>query len=340
MNREVRWSIAQNYSIPEIERVAPVKDGFLSHNFVVETSEQKYFFKQYRFDHVNQVKAAHEAKLFFSNACIPVILPLTNKDGNTILHSRGRFYSLFPFIDGCQYQRGHLPQQALESMAQMQAQIHRSGANVQLPHVRHSNAAKSYREFVESARLILSKIPSVGRTEFDERARESIHLKLHLAERSRIAIEKIQMKSDHLVHGDYQDANVFFNSNNEVSHVFDWEQTRVTSRELSLVRAIALVCFGQAETYVAEHSEENFKNARHFLAAYSEVYPIRRQTFLQASTVRYLHKTMSLWVETSHYLDGNDRVDVFLEADDKVLRYYAEHFDEYVERICGDILQA
>ncbi|MEM7130145.1 MAG: phosphotransferase [Chloroflexota bacterium] len=337
MHEEIEQLLVQNYPIPEIGCISSVNAGFLSHNFIVETGEQKYFFKQYRFAQIEPVKAAHEAKFFFANANVPVILPFKNNSSETILQKEGKFYALFPFINGHQYQRGHIPTQALESMAQMQGRIHLAGANAQLPYIRSSNSRKSYIEFVDTVHLILSKIPDKGRTEFDERAMEVLHLKLHLAEQNRHAIERIKMESDHLVHGDYQDGNIFFDQYKEVSHVFDWEQTKIAPRVLSVFRAIALICL-QGQAYLPEHSEENFKKARHYLAAYNDIYPIRRGAFHQAATVRYLHKMVSLWVETAHYLDSNDRVDVFLESDRQILRYYAAHYDEYVERIGDGIL--
>lgn len=338
MNDQIRQLVTKHYKVAPVSVVSPVEAGFLSHNFIIETTEQKFFFKQYRFSDLSRIQGIHRAKFFFADAGVPVILPIQNKHGETILQSGEQFFTLFPFVAGHQFKRGHLSQVALGAMARMQAQIHRAGANIHLHDVQTVSMRKSYQEFVEMAQLLLSKIPKENETAFDVSAREALRLKIRLAEQNRSAIEDIDMASDHLVHGDYQDGNVFFDQHDTLSHVFDWERTRVAPRSFNLGRAIEMVCFGQADTYVPNYSSENFQQARHYLAAYHDVYPVSQREFREAARVRYLHEMISLWVETAHYLETNDRVDVFLESDCEVLRYHTNNFDEYVERICQGIL--
>jgi homoserine kinase type II len=331
-------AIAQQYEIPVIHGVTPVAAGFLSQNYVLHTGAERYFLKQYRFTERRRVAAAHEAKFYFAAANVPVILPLHTRNGERYFAFGERFYSLFPYVGGRHLPRGLFSPAALDSMAATLARIHRAGRHARLPSVGVSHAQKNYAHFVETARQILDKIPQRQRTAFDELAEAFIQLKLRLAAQNQSALAAIALASDHLVHGDYQDANLFFDQRERVSHVFDWEKTAIAPRGLELVRAIEFICFSNPDDYTAVFSAENFAGARRFLQQYHEIYPITRAEFAAVSHVRYLHKLCSLWVESDHYLAGNQRVDLFLQAEYNTVRYYAQRLDEYIERVSGGVL--
>ena len=78
--------------------------------------------------------------------------------------------------------------------------------------------------------------------------------------------------------------------------------------------------------------------ARIYLHAYHDAYPVTRTEIAQAITVRYLQSMVSLWIETEHYLEDNDRTDVFLEAEYASIRYSMTHHEEYIERLCDGIV--
>jgi len=330
--------IVQNYNVAAPDAVTPVTAGFLSANYVLHAKGEKYFLKQYRFTQWQAVAAVHEAKLFFAQANVPVILPLTNRSGETFFALADKYYSLFPFVQGQHLSRGSFSPRALASCAKMLADIHWAGQQAKPLYVRKTNVTRSYTPFVDTAQAILQKIPKVGRTAFDDLAETCIQRKLHLAQRHIADFPTIALVSDHLIHGDYQDGNLFFDAQEQVSHVFDWEKAEIAPRALELVRALEFICLSNPDDYKAVFSEENYAKARHFLQSYHERYPMTQEAFFAAAQTRYLHKILSLWVEADHYLEDNQRVDVFLEAEYHAVNYYAQHLNEYVERISGGLL--
>ncbi|MEM7531645.1 MAG: phosphotransferase [Chloroflexota bacterium] len=342
MQKPILTFLTDHYAIPPIQQIAPIDAGYLTQNFALYTADSgtpAYFLKQYRYTKAEPVIAAHAAKHFFASAGVPVILPIVSNSGETFLFLEGHFYSLFPYIQGRHLQRGRFSRKALISTAQMMAHIHRTGNGVTLPHVRISKPQKSYQAFVDTAEQILARIPQTGQTPFDQLAQETILLKLDLAKAHRTAIETINLPSDHLLHGDYHDLNLFFDAHDQVSHVFDWEKTKVGSRSLQLIRAIKFICFGNPDNFVAVHSDENFARARIYLQAYHEAYPITHAEIAQAITARYLQNMVSLWIEDEHYLQNNGRTDVFLEAAYASIRYSMAYRDEYIERLCIGIVK-
>lgn len=330
--------IAQTYQLSPIQSIVPVTAGFLSNNYRLETVGAAYFLKRYRYTKRPSVAAVHEAKFFFANAQVPVILPLTTQQGETFFGYGDNYYSLFPFVEGQHLPRGAFSQRALASTARMLAHIHRAGRQVTLPHLRKAQTTRNYTAFVEVAQQILHKIPPHEQTEFDQLAAACIQLKLQLGKQHQDEFATIDLASDHLIHGDYQDANLFFDQDEQVSHVFDWEKAEIAPRGMELVRAIEFICLSNPNDYKAVFTDATYAKARHFLQSYHQLYPITQHEFAAAAKARYLHKIVSLWVEADHYLENGRRVDRFLEAEYNTVSYYARHLHDHVERLCSNIL--
>jgi hypothetical protein len=79
-----------------------VDKGFLTENHILFDSTNKYFLKRYRFDKKEKIEEIHNAKKYFAQGGIPVILPIIHKEGNTFLFFDGAYFALFPFVDGLQ----------------------------------------------------------------------------------------------------------------------------------------------------------------------------------------------------------------------------------------------
>lgn len=331
MQAELTDYVSQAYSLPRIHETRLVDKGFLSTNFILQTDTHKYFLKQYRYTDHEPVAAAHKTKHFFAARGIPVIVPLQNAAGHTFFAYEGRYYALFPHVDGRHLPRGSFSCNALQSTAMLLAKLHRTGRGVTLPYVRISQSQKSYTKFVATAQQILARIPHQQCTAFDELARETIFLKLQLAEENKVAIAQVSLPSDHLLHGDYQDSNFFFDAYEQVSHLFDWEKTVIGPRGLELARAIEFICLSNPYDFKAVYSDANFRRARCFLQSYHECYPISLAEVTAAVSVRYLQKVLSLWVEAAHYLEDNTRVDPFLEAEYNAVQVGSHALQEYIE---------
>ncbi|MFN8439738.1 MAG: aminoglycoside phosphotransferase family protein [Caldilineaceae bacterium] len=339
MNTTLAEIVTQHYGIALCSPAQSVARGFLSRNFVLESAANQYFLKQYRFTQLENVAAVHEAKFFFAAAGVPVILPIKTQSGASFFEFEQRYYALFPYIEGRQLKRGSFPAKALETSAAVLGLIHRSGKNASVSHVKARPAVSNPSHFDETSQFILAKIAESPMTEFDQLALATIQSKLKLVEHHRNEFSKIDLLSDHLVHGDYQDTNLFFDAADRVSHVFDWELTRVIHRGLELVRAIEFICFANPENFKAVFSAENYEKARCFLQHYHDFYPIQRSEFETVWRARYFDKLLSLWVEEEHYLANNPRVDPFLEAEYHTLHYYSQHLNEHIERLSEGILR-
>lgn len=325
MSPEVLNAVGESYGLSNLEFISKVTEGYLSNNFVIENDGKKYFLKQYRYTDLEKIKEIHRVKFFFSEGGIPVILPLKNRAGDFISPIDGKFYSLFPFIEGRIIRRKGRSDKAFASAGEMLARIHLLSING-IPDITSSYFNFwSKEEFFAELKLV-EEAMKIERAEdpFDTPARESMAYKADLAEKNTIFFEDLNLHRDHIIHGDYHGNNLFYDESDAVQWVFDIEKATIAPRSFELARCIDFMCFA------GNFEEENFADARVFLSSYSATYPIEKKEVEAGFTAFYLKLVYNLWVEKEHYLDKNNRVDLFLESDLVKLKYYSKHLGEFI----------
>ncbi len=310
-----------------------VEKGFLSENHVLaDSSGQKFFLKKYRFDNATRLIEIHAAKELFSHGGIPVIMPIPLLDGQTFFDLDGAYYALFPFVEGRQYERGSMPRKAIISLGKMLARIHLIGKGATLPindFVKLYDTKKRINAMDELLAIIDAKEKSETLSDFDVDARRGLIFKKRLLGECPDMITVPSMPNDHLLHGDFLDLNVFFDEYDEVSHVFDFEKTGYGPRVFEIFRCMM---------YSLVHKpfpDSDMDNARTFLEAYDSVYPIGKEEAASGIRLFFSKAAHGHWVESEHYLKGNNRVDLFLNSDKDRLEYFYENFSQVEKRIIG-----
>lgn len=326
---DVLKKIRKLYGIAEkAELFEKVKDGYLSQNFVLQNDGIKLFLKQYRFDNLEKIKETHRAKFFFASGDIPVILPVQNNASDYIFEHAGKFYSLFPFVEGRIIQRAERSRKVFESAGRMLAKIHILSKQG-YPDIIH-DYAKGWKkkDFLSEAEAIKQKIETASmKTDFDKLALGILQYKIKLVAENDLRYEELNLKNDHIIHGDYHGRNIFYDENDEVKYVFDIEKTQISPRVLEIARSMDFMCFSN------NYEAENFEDANNYLVAYNEVYPINKDELVRGFRAYYIKKAHSLWIEREHYVDNNLRVDCFLEGELLMLKYYSQNFDDFVSKL-------
>lgn len=303
-----------------LERAEKVEKGFLSENHILSGGVTRYFLKKYRFDASEKIEEIHRAKKYFSESGIRVILPLSTKSGQTFFRFGGGYYALFPFIDRKQPDRSDLTEGMIRSLGETLAHMHWVGERSPFSvaeKLKPWDAAASLKK-IERIEERLREKDSLD--DFDELAKESIALKKRLISGNALAYEDLCLPSDHLIHGDYLDHNVFFGADGAVSHVFDFEKVEHSPRVYELLRSI-LYIFGDT------NFPHGLARAKGYMEAYSEIYPISKGEILRGLKLFYLKSVHGAWVESEHYLKGSTRVDCFLAPDLMRIKFLSEHAD-------------
>lgn len=302
-----------------------VAKGFLSDNYFLSDGTKKFFLKKYRFDNSKRIEEVHCSKKYFADGGIPIILPMSHSEGNTFFEYEGVYYALFPFIDGKHLERGELTETAIVSLGQMLGEIHLLGKESKLAiddHFKIENEEKTSKKIED----ILAKISEVEQPNyFDKVALENVQMKKELLLKNTMTFESLGLSSDHLIHGDFLDHNVFFDDNDNVKWVFDLEKTNYSPRTYELFRSMV---YGLLS---ADVTEIDLDNAKKYIDAYSSIYPITKDEIKKGLQLYFVKTIHGFWVESEHYLKGNTRVDHFLFDDHKRVKYLSENLDSMID---------
>jgi Ser/Thr protein kinase RdoA (MazF antagonist) len=311
-------------SVSSSEKVAK---GFLSDNYFLSDSTKRFFLKKYRFDSPNRIVEVHSSKKYFANGGIPVILPIALSNGNTFFEYDGAYYALFPFVDGKHIERSELTEASIISLGQMLGKIHLLGKGSKLiidDRFKIKNEEKTSKEIED----ILVKISEISQLDdFDKVALEDIQMKKELLLKNSITFENFGLSCDHLIHGDYLDHNVFFDEDDNVKWVFDFEKTNYSPRTYEIFRSMV---YGLLS---ADVTEADLENARKYIDAYSSVYPISKDEMKRGLQLYFVKTIRGFWVESEHYLKGNTRVDHFLFDDYKKIKYLSKNLDSLIDTL-------
>lgn len=328
MSEELLAFISKSYGLDQLRFVRNVTSGYLSLNMIIRDKARQYFLKQYRFDNTERVQNAHAAKFFFAKGGVPIILPLLQKNNASFFLFANHYYALFPFVRGRVLKRREFSAQALQSAATMLANLHGLSRNHCPQMVSKEREGWDTADFVRRAETILRRIEAIPeKTTFDKQAEESLRRKLALVQDVHSSYEDFGLRNDHLTHGDYHNQNLFFNSTDNVTHVFDVEKTERAPRLLELLRSMDFICFD------AHFASRNFACAARYLRAYQNVYPFGQDEIIRCMRAFFWYGIHSLWVEEEHYARANTRADCFLEPGLRKLTYMTANKDAYIQRI-------
>lgn len=326
MEAKILERVEDGFEIGTISSAEPVEKGVLSQNWFVTTSSGDFFLKRYRFEDEDRIKEIHAAKHLFFDAGIPVILPIRTTSGRSYAIIESRYYALFPRISGRQLERGTLTDAAIASMGKMLGRIHLAGKNSSLSVEKDMFRSWDAANFEEKAHAYLVRLAAIENpTPFDLLSMEDLQMKLALIERTGTSYESLDLQSDHLIHGDYLDHNLFFDTKDEVCHVFDFEKSQYAPRAFELVRSLVYSILD------GEYDEHAVERGRMYIAAYREVYPISFEDFSMGMELFYQKSLRNIWIQKEYYDLKNERPAQFLVPDMDRIRYLSEHRSRLIE---------
>ena len=311
----------------ELHSSEKVTKGFLSENHVLFSADKKFFLKKYRFDKEGRIKEVHAAKHYFAQHGIPVILPLSTQENNTYFFFENGYFALFPFVEGKQFERGDFSEKSITSLGAMLANIHLAGKSAEVVN-NDAFSVPALEKSLEKIEVILGVINSKEvLDQFDLDALRSIELKKQLLVKNSATDKDALLPNDHLIHGDYLDQNVFFNDQDEVSFVFDFEKTNYSPRTYELFRSMM---YSFLDLTNLELSSAQMKV---YFDAYIRVYPMSDDEVMKGLKLFQLKAQHDFWVESEHYLKNSTRVDQFLNNAYYRVKYLDEEFDTLLNKL-------
>ena len=290
-----RWGLE---SVLSIERAT---SGTMNDTYLLQTGAGRAVLRRHRHRDHGRAEREHALIAHVRDRGIPVPAALPTQTGVLVAEVGGRLYSMFEYAAGRQVGRSALRVGHAHSLGATLAGIHDAltGAEpvkADAPHADPPRCADTIARLAELLALATSRP--------DPQPSDA-----WAARRMRDRIEWLSAQPDRaladgpagqVIHGDYQDSNVFFDDAGQVCAVIDWDKAEIGHAGAEVVRALALM-------FALEPAA-----SRAFVAGY------RARRALPAAQLddgahRYgtgtLHDT---WVYDSVYRNGDDRARRFI----------------------------
>jgi Ser/Thr protein kinase RdoA (MazF antagonist) len=276
--------------------------GTINRVVLVDTAAGRYVLRAYRHRERAPVEREHAVIAYACAHGLPAAAPLLLPDGTTIAECDGRFYALFPHAAGQQVARAQLRRAEIAAMGRCLAALHCGLRGYPTEHAaRRSFAVDRDDALARIARLeqIIGALPAIDLADRWVLA-DLVGRRVWIEGAGAARPAGLDALDQQLIHGDYQQTNLFFDRG-EVCAVIDWDQTYVAPREWEVARTMHLVWNFAPEP------------CRAFLAAYRAMLPLTNAALDLAAIYYGWFRAHDLWLYEALYLEGNDRVRVFIE---------------------------
>lgn len=290
------WEIAPILSIEQ------ATGGTMNETFVVTTAARRVVLRRHRRTERSLIEREHAVITHAISRGVPTPAALRTPAGEVIVSRGGVFSSLFAYARGTQVGRDRLTVAEAGAMGRTLARLQLALADCPTtPPPRPSTSADRSRTEAQLAELLNLIRNRPDRSETDRWAEEHLRTKLAwLSGHPAPARHVIPAASMQLVHGDYQESNLFF-AGDEVSDVIDWDKVETRWPPEEIIRTLDL-SFGLRPDLCAA-----------LLAGYRTLRAVAPSELDQAAD-NYSHDQLhGHWVFDELYRRGNERVRGFLE---------------------------
>jgi Ser/Thr protein kinase RdoA (MazF antagonist) len=266
---------------------------------IVATASHKVVLRGHRRPERWRVELEHEVMAFARGRGVPVPDVIATPGGELIVEREGRLYSLSRYAVG-----HHVPRDTIDAalalvMGRALASLHVALEPFPTEAVPRVRRAQSREATVCRIDEILARLAAIDQpTKQDAWARERLQTRVAwLSEHTEP--QHLALGCEQMVHGDYQDTNLFFHGGN-VSGVIDWDKAEVRSPGEEVVRAMHLSLGLDADRSGA------------FLAGYRSGAALSDHQLQVAAAEYGQQRAADLWLYETVYLNGDDRPRRFL----------------------------
>ena len=317
-------TIFRPWELGEVISARAPELGAIHRTLLLTTTSGRYVVRGYRHRERAPVDREHALITYARAQRLPVPAPIPLPDGATILAHEGAYYALFPFASGVQTPRETITVRGAATMGAFLARLHSALAGFPPDATRRRSLAVSTRESLAEAVALDGVIRGHGlRDAVDKRAFARLHSQRRWLERQ---TPKTQVAADtalwallalpqQLIHGDYQDSNLFFadDSTRAISAVLDWDPAYFAPRVWEVIRALDLVFAlepTRASAFVAAYRTAYRQGRR--IAPWRDVDPLPLAHLDLAAEVYSWTRAHGFWIYWEVYSLGNDRCRRFI----------------------------
>lgn len=274
--------------------------GTINRTWIVSTDAGRYALRMSL--HADAESTSQECELIrrVADAGFPAVRPVQTQSGEDFAAIEGQIWTLFPFAPGSQVDRTDMTPAQDRGMGRGLARLFAALATC--PRLGRDkrfdvDAETTLAEIARFERLIRD-IPVPHET--DTWSLERLEGRRRWVEANGSDTSGLDDLPKQMIHGDYQEKNVFFDDSGEVVALIDWDNARWAPREWELVRTLNLVM--------------DFDPARGvtFLEGFRETERVDVDGLDRAAWAYGLVATHSLWLLEAIYDEGNGRLRRFV----------------------------
>lgn len=305
----------------------PVAEGLLNRGYQVTTSDGRWFLKHYLDQAPGTIAFQHRATARLRGAGIPAVAPLRGRDGRTMRRIGGRWFALFPWVDG-RHRAGHdLAPAECATLGGLLGTVHatllRTLPPVQQPaFTRSADAAES---MAVARRLLAGLGDRQVREPFDDLAEHRLIERLRMLRRHahRRPADGDAPRTGY-VHGDFHPLNLLY-VDGAPAAIVDWDRLAALPDTEETVRAALLFFTGSATGTL------DLPRVRTFMHAYRAVADPGRTQLTLAVRRLWWERLNDFWMLTRHYVERDHRSDPLFPASAALIVWWTRHWDEVLE---------
>lgn len=290
-----------HWGMPPIETIERATSGVMNETFIVTTQDAPVVLRRHRRPQRALVQLEHEVIAHARERGVPAPAAIPAMSGDVIIDRDGVFYSLFAFARGQQVTKDEVTEPAARSMGETLGRIQDALADFSGPEPAPTAPPQSSGDLVKAIESLLQRIERIpDPSEQDRWAQEHLESKLRWLEEAAPAVRREVRGAVQMVHGDYQETNLFFEGDRVVD-VIDWDKAEVRWPVDEVVRTLDLSLRLEPALSAA------------FLDGYRSVRNLTREDLDLAANNYGFSQVHDHWLFAGIYVRSDDRLRIFLE---------------------------
>lgn len=225
--------LAEAYGIGTPE-ISPMTKGTVNRNYLVLASDGgAWVLKHYATSCAREeALRSCEVQVRLREAGVPAPEVRLNRHGDLITQTSDGCFMVSAFVSGRQYDRGQIPPKAAYAMGQTLGRLHGALAGEE-----HRYEFPGRDDVLKRLTDLLTRAKAKrGESPVDQEACRILEAKI---EALAVWGEPPGPTSAQWVHGDYQETNLIFDSEDQVAAVIDFDNLRIRPRGAEVMRALA-----------------------------------------------------------------------------------------------------
>ncbi len=317
-------AIFRPWELGEVISAKTPELGAIHRTLLLTTTSGRYVVRGYRHRERAPVDREHALIAYARAHRIPAPTPIPLPDGATILTHEGTYYALFPFASGVQVPRANITVRGAATMGAFLARLHGALEGFPPDVTRQRSLVVNTEESHHEAVELIAIIQRHGlRDAMDRRAYARLQSQRRWLERQTAksqaaadaALRALLALPQQLIHGDYQDSNLFFadESARAISAVLDWDPAYFAPRVWEVIRALDLVFALEPQRTRAfvDAYRTAYRQGRR-IAPWRDVDPLPLAHLDIAAEVYSWTRAHGFWIYCEVYQNGNDRCRRFI----------------------------